>query len=439
MWKVGNGEGIHVWRDRWLSNGVPINCNRAVAADFGIEKVSHLISSLIGGWNRTIIEMIFPPTTVAEILAIPLPHQRGPDMLFWPDNQHGNYTTKAGYRFILGVKASSVASSSRAAQFTAGFWKAMWGSDSLPRCKELVWRCCQGAVPIRAELVRRGIAEYPICPLCEETEETIDHAFMSCSLVRRVWFASVLSVRMEENTTGLGTFLQELLVCADMVVAGKVCSLIYDVWEARNRWVFDGDPFDCRRVLQRAVSLSPAPASSSSQGCQQRSFASSWLRPPEGRFKLNFDASVLGDGSAGLGMVVRDVDGMVLAAATESNVCVLSPVQGEALCMRWAIALAIDLGFRHVLLETDCLQLFDMWRSKGRGRSYLATMVQEARTLSCHFDFIDLCFVRRSGNSVADYFARNAVSYGQRVWVEDVPPAVLPLVNGDILSSAPVV
>lgn len=117
---------------------------------------------------------------------------------------------------------------------------------------------------------------------------------------------------------------------------------------------------------------------------------------------------------------------MVLAAATEAQVCVSSPVLGEALSLRWSISLAIDLGFRHVILETDCLQLFDMWRRKGRGCSYLASMIQEARALRVYFDFLDLCFVRRKGNNVADFLARNAFCFGQRVWVEDVPPALVP-------------
>lgn len=71
----------------------------------------------------------------------------------------------------------------------------------------------------------------------------------------------------------------------------------------------------------------------------------------------------------GLG-VIRDGGWLVFAAATTTQIQVLSPVHGEALSLRWAMALAIDdLGFWAVCFETDCFQLFEMWRKTGRGRS----------------------------------------------------------------------
>lgn len=80
----------------------------------------------------------------------------------------------------------------------------------------------------------------------------------------------------------------------------------YAIWDARNRWVFDGDPFACGKVLQRACNLAvsiPGPAAGARV---QRALASLWQRPAPGTFKLNFDAAVGSNGGAGLGCVVRD-------------------------------------------------------------------------------------------------------------------------------------
>lgn len=49
-------------------------------------------------------------------------------------------------------------------------------------------------------------------------------------------------------------------------------------------------------------------------------------------------------------------------------------------------------------------------------------------------DFIELSFVRRNGNSVADYLARNVVSFGHCVWVKDVPPDLMSLINIDLVA-----
>lgn len=82
-----------------------------------------------------------------------------------------------------------------------------------------------------------------------------------------------------------------------------------------------------------------------------------WKRPPAGWIKINFDVSVRHK-VAGFGCLARDEEGEVLAAATLAPVLMQSIVLAEALCFRWALRLAIDLGFHHVCFETDSLKLF---------------------------------------------------------------------------------
>lgn len=91
---------------------------------------------------------------------------------------------------------------------------------------------------------------------------------------------------------------------------------------------------------------------------QQRHQPSHWQRPSPGVYKLNFDASFGTYGRDGLGMIARDSDGAVIVAATMSHVCVHSAVLAEAGALLWSLKLAIDLGLRRVVAETDCLSLF---------------------------------------------------------------------------------
>lgn len=88
----------------------PLVYNHGVASDFGITHVAHMISSLHGGWNRSLLEMLFPQEIVASVLAIMLPAVRCPDMLFWPEAQNGHYSTKLGYRFVMGIKTGEAPS-----------------------------------------------------------------------------------------------------------------------------------------------------------------------------------------------------------------------------------------------------------------------------------------------------------------------------------------
>lgn len=74
-----------------------------------------------------------------------------------------------------------------------------------------------------------------VCPGCESAEETIEHIFLHCPVSRRAWFASALRVRISDDVTSLGGFLQQLCSDTDAEVIGKFCTFLYAVWDARNR------------------------------------------------------------------------------------------------------------------------------------------------------------------------------------------------------------
>ncbi|XP_057450622.1 uncharacterized protein LOC130742539 [Lotus japonicus] len=142
-------------------------------------------------------------------------------------------------------------------------------------------------------------------------------------------------------------------------------------------------------------------------------------------------------GLVGFGLVVRDRHGEVLASAAQHLLHDSSPIMGEAMALRWSMQLAVQMGFRRVLFETDCLQLFQRWKKPPDDRSYLASIIVDSFMLSRFFYYVDLSFVRRGGNSVADYLAGNASSYSDMVWLEEVPAEVIDLVHADVMASMP--
>ncbi|XP_057453964.1 uncharacterized protein LOC130745626 [Lotus japonicus] len=153
-------------------------------------------------------------------------------------------------------------------------------------------------------------------------------------------------------------------------------SLVYSIWDVRNRVIFlsgrlvDGDVID--RALGLLVPISPAVR-------EERGGTKAVWRRPQGRvIKLNFDASFVDGMGAGLGMVARNRLGEIMAAATSHPVPVLSSLLAEA---------------------------------SG---------------------------LRRSGNSVADFLAKNASTYADCVWVEEAPDVVSGLVDLDVIASRPV-
>lgn len=163
-----------------------------------------------------------------------------------------------------------------------------------------------------------------------------------------------------------------------------------------------------------------------------------WVRPPYGIYKLNFDAAVATTGEVGFGLIVRNMLGEVLASAAQYLLHAASAILGEALAFPWSMQLAIQMGFRRVLFETNFLQLFQLWKKPPDGRSYLSSIVGDCFMLSRSFDYVDLSFVRRGGNSVADFLAGTASKYTDIVRLEEVPSEVITLVHASVMASMPI-
>src|ERR1044072_3859668 len=135
-------------------------------------------------------------------------------------------------------------------------------------------------------------------------------------------------------------------------------TIMYSIWERRNKLLYDGVPFNWEQVLFRSSKLVVGPAEHSQVG-RPSPLQSVWTRPPENTYKINFDAAVGEANMAGFGCLARDHEGQIMAAATASSFYVQSPPMVEVLCFRWAIRMAIDLGFREACFETDCLKLYE--------------------------------------------------------------------------------
>lgn len=67
--------------------------------------------------------------------------------------------------------------------------------------------------------------------------------------------------------------------------------------------------------------------------------------------------------------------------------------------------------------------------------SYLVSVIREGCLLIALFDYVHLSFIRSRGNMVADFLARNASSFPDSFWIEEVPLAVVSLVNSYLFAS----
>ncbi|XP_057418936.1 uncharacterized protein LOC130713161 [Lotus japonicus] len=393
-WRVGDGSHINLLQDQWLPDGSSLVYMHEAIAELRLEKVADLMDN--ERWNSELLE-------------------------------------ESGYKFIRDMVLREEASSSSRPLLHVNQWRKFWASPALPRCK--AWRAVQGFLPVRGALAKRGMQLDPCCIFCESKVETSEHSFLKCPAVKRIWFASDMAIRMD-NFSSMYDFMVVVLHEDEPDFSTDVHVLLYATWEARNSLIFKGRRLDVVEVVRRASMTNPRVAGNENQKMEEATRTTTWKRPAVGVIKVNVNASIK-DGVCGYGMVARDSNGKVLGAATFYPVNAISPLLGEASSLRSAVQLAVEFGFRSVCFETDCLQLFRWWKKGTSGLSYLDAFVHDCPSLLPAFSFFDFIFVRRSGNYVADFLARNASDFPNSIWVEEVPHVVDHLVVTDVLASSP--
>ncbi|XP_050263892.1 uncharacterized protein LOC126708117 [Quercus robur] len=130
-----------------------------------------------------------------------------------------------------------------------------------------------------------------------------------------------------------------------------------------------------------------------------------WCPPMGERFKTNYDGAVFSESrEVGIGVVVRNAKGKVIAALAEKILYPSSVEVLEALAARRAVKFIVELGIAG---------------SDFKGDSELVCRA-----------------LRQQGNCVAHALARRAiVSFPLLVWMEHVPSDIDPFVISDILDS----
>lgn len=118
-----------------------------------------------------------------------------------------------------------------------------------PRLNEdfFLWLVAHNRCWTADRLARRGLDHPPICPLCDQEEETLDHLLVSCVFSRIFWFQLLRTFDLHRlapqfGSTSFISWWEEASSVSGLVRKG-LNSLFalgaYILWNHRNRCVFD--------------------------------------------------------------------------------------------------------------------------------------------------------------------------------------------------------
>lgn len=152
--------------------------------------------------------------------------------------------------------------------------------------------------------------------------------------------------------------------------------------------------------------------------------------------KINYDGTIFSEeGRAGLGVVCRSSDGVVVNSLSEQIPLPATISQVEALAARRAAVLAVELGLTSVILEGDSDIVFKDLSSTESSLALHGHIIHDVKQLASLFTCIRFSHTCRQGNSVAHALARRAISSPvQNIWMDYVPPDILHVVQADLAS-----
>lgn len=159
----------------------------------------------------------------------------------------------------------------------------------------------------------------------------------------------------------------------------------------------------------------------------------SWRKPCAGTMRVNTDAALLGDAGVGLGVVIRDSEGMVHAMVVRRILVHWTAALAEAMAAKFGLIIARRLGLMRVELEVDALNVAKALHGRSFGRAPIDLILEDTSVLGDGFISFSISHVKRGGNTVAHLAARHMPSNGfEQLYVDAFPQGVLALAEIDL-------
>ena len=127
-----------------------------------------------------------------------------------------------------------------------------------------------------------------------------------------------------------------------------------------------------------------------------------WQAPVQHAYKVNFDGAIFAEeGLAGLGVVIRNGHGLIMASLTQQIPLLGSVIELEVLVAWKALELTIELGFDNITLEGDSEVLIKSLAKGGNSLAHYGHLIANIHVLMARFSSLNLSHVRRHCNSLA--------------------------------------
>ncbi|OMO52400.1 hypothetical protein COLO4_37225 [Corchorus olitorius] len=301
-------------------------------SQYAIQHVAQIMDKDAGTWKLEGIRDKITGAAADKILAVPVCQEGGNDKLIWPHTRSGKYCIKSGYHIAKEEKGKIAKRKAFSSHIVdSGTWRKIWHLKVPAKIRMFLWRACAGNIATKANLFRRKAQGNPLCPFCLHFEETIEHALLLCDWVDGIWFGMNINYKVNKQqistlddwlNTVLSTTKDSKVHSTKMgITVGQIC---WNIWKERCDAVFKKQKPNPVTVIHRAERASAENFKVWEESQQQPTHKNiqepRWEAPEEGWVKINVDGAFdENTKEAGIGLVVRDAYGQMIAGKHEST------------------------------------------------------------------------------------------------------------------------
>ena len=301
------------------------------------------------------------------------------------------------------------------------------------KVKHFLWKACTNSLPTKENLLKRKILPESGCSRCSCNSETVAHALWSCRCIKEVWDIDFGWVdRGQSDSVPFPDVLEKIRDKPTLLPLFAVTA--WSVWFQRNKTRLKDNPLPIRMVAGFAKKyLCEFRGLDSKRTHRQPTSSTRWHPPIAGSVKINYDGAMFGESdNAGIGVVIRNHEGKVLAAFSEKIAKPPTVEILELLAARRAIVFTAESGYENLVCEGDSESVVNSLKRPGMENSRGGHLIKDIVSLSNSLVSISFAHVRRQGNAVAHALAQRARQYlASHIWLECVPTDILSFVLED--------
>lgn len=192
----------------------------------------------------------YPRSILNCALQETLSHQNIEEELIWHFEKDDEYSVRSAYHLCMSKKVNKHPGPSNVQH--QRLWHLIWKILISHKVRMLLWRAAKNILPTRGNLRKKGMHLDHSCPFCNDNMEIVEHIILNFEFARQVFFSSILGLRLQTDTELL-SWLELTISRKDKWALQLVCSVVYNLWRARNLLVFQSKTLSPIEVARMAL------------------------------------------------------------------------------------------------------------------------------------------------------------------------------------------